>query len=75
MSLQQHRRFHPQVASLEDRLAPAIITVTSLDDNINPDGQVTLREALIAANTNAPYDVAGAGEAGPVVDQIVFAPA
>ena len=31
---------------LEDRLAPAVIRVTSLADNLKLDGRVTLREAI-----------------------------
>jgi len=59
------------VESLEDRFAPALITVTSLADNMDVDGAVTLREALEAANTDASVDgsVAGAG-----ADEIVFEP-
>src|SRR6516164_7785569 len=41
---------------LEDRLAPAIITVTSLADDVAVDGKVTLREAIQAANTDTSAD-------------------
>ncbi|MGE3804492.1 MAG: CSLREA domain-containing protein, partial [Gemmataceae bacterium] len=38
---------------LEDRLAPAVFTVTSLGDNVDAsDGVLTLREALEAAQAN-----------------------
>jgi CSLREA domain-containing protein len=48
----------------------ATITVTSLADNSTVDGQVTLREAILAANTDTSVDGSMAGS-GP--DQIVFA--
>src|SRR4051812_14778741 len=60
---------------LEDRLAPAVITVNSLTDGplagLADDGQVSLREALFAANTDASVDgsVAGSG-----ADTIMFDP-
>jgi CSLREA domain-containing protein len=49
----------------------ATISVTSLADNLNVDGQVTLREAIQAAETDASVDgsVAGSG-----ADTIQFAP-
>src|SRR5215467_1954762 len=55
---------------LEDRLVPAIITVTSVDDSIAINGFVTLREALTAANTNAVSGDAAAGDPG--LDTIKF---
>jgi CSLREA domain-containing protein len=56
-------RFKPSVDHLEDRAVPATITVTSLADNLDADGQITLREAIQAANTDASVDgsTAGAG--------------
>src|SRR5262245_35147500 len=48
----------------------AVITVTSLADNAVLDGQVTLREAILAANTDSSVDGSAAGS-GP--DEIVFA--
>ncbi len=61
------RRLH--VETLEDRRMLAVITVTSTVDNVLPDGAVTLREAIQAANTNASVDgsVAGSG-----ADTILF---
>ncbi|MFM7831653.1 MAG: CSLREA domain-containing protein, partial [Planctomycetaceae bacterium] len=59
--------------SLENRILPATITVTSLDDNLNADGFITLREAIQAANTNKAVDGSVAGTVGE--DTIVFAPA
>src|SRR5262245_23318748 len=41
----------PAVEALEDRLAPALITVNTLADTIAPDAFTSLREAIIAANT------------------------
>ncbi|MBX9582741.1 MAG: hypothetical protein K2X87_20745, partial [Gemmataceae bacterium] len=44
-----------RVEPLEDRAVPAVITVTTLADVTAPgDGQLTLREALAAANANGP---------------------
>jgi CSLREA domain-containing protein len=48
----------------------ATITVTSLADNTALDGQVTLREAILAANTNTSVDGSAAGSGA---DEIVFA--
>src|SRR5919198_54629 len=50
--------------------AAATITVTSVADNTTVDGQVTLREAIIAANTDTSVD---GSEPGSGTDQIVFA--
>ncbi|MFN0053941.1 MAG: beta strand repeat-containing protein [Planctomycetales bacterium] len=58
---------------LEDRCLLSTITVTSLADNLTVDGQVTLREALKAANTNASVDGSAAGQT-PIQDVIVFQP-
>jgi CSLREA domain-containing protein len=44
------RRFRPRVEPLEDRLAPAVITVTSTDDTVKDDKALTLREAISIAN-------------------------
>lgn len=49
---------------------PAIITVTSAADNLTVDGQVTLREAIQAANTNLRVDGSTAGSGA---DTIQFA--
>jgi CSLREA domain-containing protein len=57
---------------LEERQLLSSITVTTLADNTTAgDGQITLREALLAANTNASVDGSVAGEAG-VQDTIRF---
>ncbi|MCA9054042.1 MAG: right-handed parallel beta-helix repeat-containing protein, partial [Planctomycetaceae bacterium] len=56
---------------LEDRTLLSTLTVTSLDDNtIDGDSFVTLREAIIAANTDGTTDN---GESGSGADEIVFA--
>ena len=65
------RRLH--VETLEDRRMLAVITVTSVADNAFPDGGITLREAILAANTNAAVGDAPAGDAG--ADTIRFAAA
>ncbi len=56
--------------TLEDRALLATITVTSLADNATVDGQVTLREAIQAANTDSAVDGSTAGAGG---DTITFA--
>jgi len=57
------------VELLESRLLLATITVTTLVDNTTVDGQVTLREAIQAANTDASVDGSTAGSGA---DEIVF---
>ncbi len=58
-------------AALEQRVLLAAITVNSLADNITAgDGLVTLREAIIAANTNVATDLGQTGAAG--LDTIIF---
>lgn len=59
---------------LEPRLPLATITVTSLADNMIVDGQVTLREAIEAANTNTSVDGSAAGDVANRLDEIVFQP-
>ena len=59
---------------LEDRRVLATITVTSLADNMDVDGQVTLREAIEAANTNTSVDGSEAGGPQGILDEIVFQP-
>ena len=65
-----------RVEGLEDRmLLTAYVVDTPLDDpsvGDVTDGLVSLREAITAANTNAPFGDAPAGESGGVVDQITF---
>src|SRR5262249_38898186 len=64
------RSFRPSLVVLEDRTAPAIITVTGTGDAIAVDGLVTLREAITAANTNAASGDTSAG--APGTDTIQF---
>ena len=54
---------------LEDRTLLSTITVTTLADNTTTDGQVTLREAIQAANTDTSVDGSTAGSGA---DEIVF---
>jgi CSLREA domain-containing protein len=68
----ERRRTWLHVEALEGRCLPATITVTSLADNLTPDGLVTLREALQAANTNTSVDGSVAGSVG--ADTIQFQP-
>lgn len=56
---------------LEGRRVPAVITVTSADDNMTVNGMVTLREAIAAANTDTSIDGSVAGKGA---DVILFAP-
>jgi len=51
-------------------LQAATITVESLADDLSTDGQVTLREAILAANTDSSVD---GSEPGSGADEIVFA--
>ena len=57
---------------LEFRRLPAQITVTSLADSEVLDGDVTLREAIAAANDDISVDGSAAGNGA---DEIVFSPA
>ena len=62
----------PLFELLEDRRVLAVLTVNSAADNTTAgDGLVTLREAIIAANTDTATDGGGTGS-GP--DMIQFAP-
>ena len=65
--------FRPRVERLEDRTVPTLFTVTTTAIDFTVDGQVSLLEAMQAANTNGPAGDAPAGDAG--LDSIVFAPA
>jgi hypothetical protein len=47
------RRLPLRLERLEDRLAPAVITVTSTGDTILTDGLATLREAITSINNQA----------------------
>jgi CSLREA domain-containing protein len=60
------------VEALECRRLLTAIVVTSLADNTAPDGKVTLREAIQAAETNTSVDGSAAGSGA---DTITFAPA
>src|SRR5689334_9909756 len=66
------RRRRPVFEELEARRVLAVLTVNSLLDNTTGgDGLVTLREAIIASNTDTATDL---GETGLDADTIVFAP-
>ncbi len=58
--------------SLERRNLLTAFTVTTLQDSVASDGEVSLREAIVAANTNAVFRDAGAGDIAG--DTIGFAP-
>lgn len=59
-----------QAEALEQRLVLSTITVTSLAEGVNEDGEVTLREAILAANADISVD---GSETGDGEDRIVFA--
>lgn len=61
------RKSSLRILTLEDRTTPAIITVTSLSDNTNPGGGVTLREAILAAETDASVDGSTAGSGADII--------
>src|SRR5262249_52479586 len=54
------RRCRPHVEPLEDRLAPAVITVTSTNDDLDApsseDGTASLREAITSINNGADFN-------------------
>lgn len=45
----------------------ATITVTTIDDELNADGDCSLREALLAANTDAAVDACSAGSGADTI--------
>jgi hypothetical protein len=50
-AVSRRHMLRPRLELLEDRLAPAVFTPTTLSDGVTPDGTVnTLRDAIIAAN-------------------------
>src|SRR5438045_3278417 len=51
-----HRRARLRMEIMEDRLAPAVITVTGTGDTIAVDGLATLREAITSINNQADVD-------------------
>lgn len=57
---------------LEERSLLTVITVTRLDDAVGTGDGITLREAILAANTNVAVDGSAAGQASPAIDSIVF---
>ncbi|WP_339727087.1 peptidylprolyl isomerase [uncultured Gimesia sp.] len=63
---------YSETATVNFSMAPeGVILVTTLDDNTSGDIYATLREAIQAANNDAPQDAAPAGD-GP--DTIMFDP-
>lgn len=67
--LRRRRTNLSAVEPLEVRALLSTITVTSLADNVEQDGEVTLREAIQAANDDASVD---GSEPGSGVDVIKF---
>src|SRR5215813_6304302 len=54
------RRSHLRLEQLEDRLAPAVLTVTTLTDELDApsseNGQLSLREAITSINNQADFN-------------------
>ncbi|MEX2457441.1 MAG: CSLREA domain-containing protein, partial [Actinomycetota bacterium] len=48
-------------------LAATTITVTTTDDELNGDGDCSLREAIVAANTDAQTDECAAGSGADTI--------
>ena len=65
----QYRRLKRKcsVEPLESRALLSTITVTSLADNLDQDGEVTLREAVLAANEDRSVDGSVAGSGSDVI--------
>jgi len=64
------------VLSVSPTAAATITVDSSLDDlDLPPNGNCTLREAIVAANTNATVDACVAGQQGPGVTDVVIVPA
>jgi CSLREA domain-containing protein len=59
------------VAASSPSTLEGMILVTTLEDELNSDGDCSLREAVTAANTNAPVDACLAGDA-VLTDTITF---
>ncbi len=59
---------------LEDRRLLAVITVDSTADDVAPDGLITLREAVLAANLDRIADAVEGTQAGSGADTIRFDP-
>ena len=59
---------------LEDRRLLAVLTVDSAEDNLESDGQITLREAIVAANNDAVADLIEGVQRGDGADTIRFDP-
>src|SRR5690606_33239998 len=51
-----------------------LYTIVTQDDNLITDGTCTLREALLAASTNADVDSCPAGSGEPTTDEIELSP-
>ncbi len=71
-----HARRRPRLELLEDRLAPATLTVTTTADDLTPgDGTVSLREAITAINAGnnlGDADIVNTGAAFGTGDTIHF---
>jgi CSLREA domain-containing protein len=65
----------PNVAARPPAARAATINVNTSADELNNDGDCSLREAIQAANTNSTTDNCSAGQAAPNLDTITFAAA
>ena len=63
---------HLRAEPLESRDLLAVITVNDLSDTVVDDGQITLREAIIAANLDTLADAIEGTQAGSGHDEIRF---
>lgn len=63
----RHRRRSAGIEAMEARTLLSAIIVTSLADNLNVDGKVTLREAIQAANADLSVDGSTAGSGADVI--------
>lgn len=63
----RRRQWRRGPEALEERCLLSTITVTSLEDNVAVDGDVTLREAVQAANTDRSVDGSAAGNGADTI--------
>jgi CSLREA domain-containing protein len=59
------------IAAPSPTISEGAILVTTLEDELNSDGDCSLREAIEAANTNTPVDACPAGDS-VITDTITF---
>ncbi|MBK7976668.1 MAG: CSLREA domain-containing protein [Deltaproteobacteria bacterium] len=62
------------LAATSARATTMTVNATTDDLNLGPNGNCTLREAILAANTNAAVDACPAGQPSPTIDLISLPP-